>query len=515
MRNKKIIYVLVLVLLLSLIAGCGQTNNQNEENEVSKTSAGSEGSSEPVKDSVVIAIEADVTTFDPHYSASTTNGNVYTNIYNTLVELGESSDEIIPCLAEDWEISEDNTIWTIKLNKGVKFHNGEELKASDVVFSLNRAKASPYLASQTSQIKDVKEIDDYTVQVALTEPYAPFLLSMHQVYILNEKAVTEGGEAYSENPVGTGPYKFVRHDIAERIVLERFDEYFRGPASIKNVDYKVITDPNTTLIALETGEVDFAYVIPMISRQSIIDNPELTTHEFESIRLSYTIMNNEIEPFNNLLVRQAINYAVDKESIVQIAEEGMGEVTNSIFNKQIFGYSENVKGYEYNIEKAKELLTEAGYPDGFEVSLKTMEGSTKKVAEIIQEDLNKIGITAKVEVCEKNAYIQDIMAGNYDMGILGVTVGTDAEFFSRCFLSTGALNVSKYNNPRVDELFSEGKEILDKEERLKIYEELAQILVDDAVIVPLYFPIWVYAADKDLKIRHIDCGTVKVVDLSW
>ena len=515
MKRKNLIYVLVLTLLLSLLAGCGGNEKTVQVNEPNETGGGVEEPSKPVKDSVIIAIGADIATLDAHFSASATSYEVFINLYDPLIELDEVSREFVPCLAEDWEIGEDNATYIFKLKKGVKFHNGEELKASDVVFSLNRAKTSPYQASQTSQIKDVTEIDEYTVQVTVTEPFAPFLLSMSYISILNEKAVTESGEAYGENPVGTGPYKYVRHDIGERVVLERFDEYFRGPASIKNVEYQVITDANTTVIALETGEVDFAYVIPMISRQSIVDNPELTTHEFESITFNYSIMNNEIEPFNNLLVRQAINYAVDKEAIIQIAEEGMGKVTDSIFNKHIFGYSENVKGYEYNPEKAKELLAEAGYPDGFEITLKTME-SQKKVAQIIQEDLNKIGITANVEVCEKNAYIQDIIGGNYEMGNLGITVGTDAEFFSIAFHSTGGLNVSKYNNPRVDALFEEAKTILDKNERIARYEELSQILVDDAVVVPLYFPTKAYAAHKDLKIRYIDSGgTAKLIDMSW
>ena len=513
MKRKNSIYLLVLILLLSLIAGCGGNEKTVKVNEIN----GSNEVTEAVKDTVVMAIKADIATLDPHFSATIYNEQVYVNIYDTLITIDESGD-FIPCLAKDWDISEDKLTYTFKLEEGVKFHNGEELKASNVVFSLNRAKTSPYLANQTAQIENAIAINEYTVQITLNEPYAPFLLSMDQIYILNEKAVIESGEAYGENPVGTGPYKLVNHAIGEKVVLERFEEYFQEPASIKNVEFQVITDPNTAVIALETGEVDFTYTMPMISRQGIIDNPELTTHEIESINLNYLLMNTEVAPFNNKLVRQAINYAIDKDTIIQIVEEGMGQETKSIFNEYTFGYSENVKGYEYDPQKAKQLLKDAGYPEGFVVTLKTLEGNPKKIMEIVQENLKNIGITAEIEVNEANAYVQDAMSGNYNMGFMAVTLGQDAEFYSVCFKSDAinGFNMSRYSNPRVDELFDEAKTIVDRSERLQRYEELTQIIMDDAVIVPIYFPIKVYAADKDLNISNISVkGTLRIYDMSW
>lgn len=512
MINRKIIYVIVLTLLLSLMAGCGQSLKTVQSDNPNETNVGTE---EQLKDTVVLDLLFDISTLDPHYSAATYNERVYTNIYDTLIRVDKSG-EFVPWLAENWEISEDKLTYTFNLKKGVKFQNGEELKASDVVYTIKRAKESPYMASQTEQIKDIVAIDEYTVQIILKKPCAPFLLIISFQNILNEKAVIKAGEDYGENPIGTGPYKFVRHDIGQRVVLESFEDYFQGSAPIKNVEFKIIGEATTAMIALETGEIDFTFNVPMIARKSIINNPKFMTHEVETVHLNYMIMNNEAEPFNNKLVRQAMNYAINKEAVIQIAAEGIGEKAKSILNKFTFGYSENIKGYAYDPEKAKQLLAEAGYTDGFETSIISIGGATQKIVEVVQENLSNIGVTAKIEMLEANAGIQDIKSGNYEMSYMGMTLLQDADDHSLCYHSTGDFNVSRYNNPRVDELFDEARTILDRSERSERYEELLQILEDDAVVVPLYFTTRVYASNKDLKIGHIDAmEVVRIADMSW
>lgn len=511
--NKKVIsLILVFGLVLGVFFGCADTKS-NSENEESNNGDGV--SIKDRRDDVILVLETDIATLDPQMSASGADLDVFINIYNSLIDIDENGD-FIGELAEYWEISDDELVYTFYIREDVKFHNGEELKASDVVFSFNRGKSSPYLEGQLLAIKDVVAIDDCTVRINLNYAYAPFLLSLYdQMQILNENAVLEAGDLYGEQPIGTGPYKFVSHSIGNEVVLERFDDYYKGPAPIKNVTFKIITDSNTALIALETGDVDFTYKIPMISVPSIKENKDIQTYEIDTIRLLYVLMNTETEPFNDIKLRQALNYAIDKLTIVQVAEEGMGEVTESIFSSDIFGYSE-IKGYDYNPEKAKKLIKEAGYEDGLTISFKTMDGVYKKAAEIIQENLRNIGVTVNIEVEEKNAYIQDLVSGNYEIGNIGVSVGKDADQYSIIFMSGEQANFSKYSNPELDQLFSEGRETTQNNERIKIYKEVAQFISDEAIIVPLYYPKVICASQKGLKVGYIDPQEhTKIYEMYW
>lgn len=513
---KKSINLTALILILAMLVGCGSNPSTPAGNTGSDNNASGNNASGTVKDSVTITLDADIATLDPMQSASTQDLRVYLNIYDTLITKG-ASDDFEPALAEKWDVSDDGKTYTFHLRKGIKFHNGEELKASDVVYTFTIAKSSPYLEGQLIAVKDAVAVDDYTVDVHLNYAYSPFLLSIYdQLYIVNEKAVTEGGETYGEHPVGTGPYKFVEHEVGKRVVLESFADYYKGEAAIKNVVFKVITDTNTSLIALETGDVDFAYEIPMISAQSVSDNKDLTAYEVDSIQLTYVLMNTGKEPFNNKLLRQALNYAIDKDTIIQVAEEGMGTKTNSMLSKDIFGYSEEVKGYEYNPEKAKELLAQAGYADGLVLTFKTMDGTYKKAAELIQENLRAVGVTVNIEIEEKNAYIQDLVSGNYEIGNISVSVGKDADFYSLIVRTGEQANFSKYSNEEVDKLFAEGREEGDSAKRLEIYKNVIQLLNDEAVIVPLYYPVNLCASRAGLNVGAIDPQSyTHVYDMSW
>jgi ABC-type transport system substrate-binding protein len=230
-------------------------------------------------------------------------------------------------------------------------------------------------------------------------------------------------------------------------------------------------------------------------------------------------MNLNVAPFDNVLVRQAFNLAIDKSTIVDIVLEGAGEVTEGIFNDTTFGYSENVTGYEYDPQKAKELLVSAGYPDGFDVKLGTLAGSMEMTSQILQQNLKEIGINVEIEVFEQSSFIQDVMSGNFTMATFSITLLADADFYSMCFHSNsvdGGLNVSNYSNDKVDELFDAAKEIIDPATRIEIYEQVAQIISDDAVIIPVYFPTKMYPTNSNLIIEDVEkFGVSKLDKMHW
>lgn len=500
MKSKWVRCLVVVALSLTLFAGCVQEEGKSE-----------------ARDSVIVVLESDIDTLDALQSVSVTDTCVACNIFDKLITYDKTKGAFVPVLAENWSVSEDGKTYTFYLRKGVKFHNGDELTAKDVAFTFNEAKECPYRADVVGQVKEARVVDDYAVEVELNDVYAPFLASMDEFgCIVNEAAYTEQGDAYGENPIGTGPYKFVKRESGQKIILERFDDYWGELPPIKTVEFRIITDLNTALIALEAGEVDFLYNIPKISREAIDENPDLDLHEYSSTRLTYILMNCDTEPFDNVLIRRAMNYAINKQSVIEVAEEGLAQETAGIFSPDIFGFSE-VNGYNYDPTEAQQLLKEAGYEGGFAVTLKTMdEGGFRKTAEVIQDNLRSIGVTAKIEVEERNAYIQDLAKGNYQMGIIAVSTAPDVGCYSIIFRSGEGGNFSRYSNPRVDELFEAGERTIVSADRLAIYAELAQILSDDAVVVPLYYPTGVCASKAGLKVDNIwSIGVVEIKDMYW
>jgi peptide/nickel transport system substrate-binding protein len=454
--------------------------------------------------------------FDPNNTGASLDSTLYQNIYNQLIYYDEEAAEFVPGLAEKWDVSDDGLSYTFYLREGVKFHNGETLNADDVVFTIEKAQASPYLQDFVSSIEAVSKVDENAVNVALSAVDAPFLLDMTMIPIVEDKAYAADPEGYGQNPIGTGAYKFVKHDLGQSVVLERFEDYWEGPAPIKNVELKVITDDNTSVIALQSGEVDMVYKVPASAFASLESDAGLKTYRQDSIGVNAVFMNNSKAPFDNLLVRQAVNYAIDKDAVINMAENGLADKAEGILNKYTFGYSDEVTGYDFDPEKAKALLAEAGYPDGFNVTFKTVDGRLEKDAEVIQANLLDAGIKVSIEMNEANAFISDIDQGNYEMCNVATTLMQDADSWAMVFATDGGFDIAQYSNAEVDRLFKEASSTIDREQRLDAYKQLFQILNDDAVVAPVYFGESLMATKTDLNLGYIyTSGYTFFKDMSW
>ncbi|MCF6459953.1 glutathione ABC transporter substrate-binding protein [Clostridium sp. Cult3] len=457
------------------------------------SACGSKKTSGGAKDELIVAQGADPKSLDPHASNDQPSSRVNKQMYSTLVEATEEM-ELQPGLAESWEQIDDRT-WEFKLREGVKFHNGEELKASDVKFTLDRMKDSPEVAHIIGAVESVEVKDDYAVIIKTEEPFAPILshLAHTAASILNEKAVTEAGDDYQNSPVGTGPYKFVSHDAGDKVTLERFDEYYGDPAKVKTLIFRNVPEGTNRTIGLETGEVDIAYDIEPIDLDKVRDNKKLQLIEEPSLSTSYIGFNTKKAPFDDIRVRKALNYAINVDEIIEVVLENAGTKATGPINDKVFGYNNDLKGYEYDPDKAKDLLAEAGYADGFKTSIWTNDNPVRvRIAEIVQAQLKEVGVDAKIEEVEWGAYLERTAAGEHDMFILGwVTVTGDADYgLYALFHSSqhgGAGNRTFFTDPEVDKLLDKGRTSIDEKERLDAYSKAQEIIVEEAPQLFLYF----------------------------
>jgi len=474
-KSKKILALLSMMIVLVLVTvGCG-----NSDGSVS---------ADGVRDTLVIAQGADAKTLDPHGSNDNPSSRVIKQINETLVVQDESM-ELQPGLAESWDKIDELT-FEFKLKQGVKFHNGEELKASDVKFTLLRALESPNVGHIVGAInKDgIEIVDDYIIRISTKEPFAPLLahLAHTGASILNEKAVTEIGDDYGQNPIGTGPFKFESWVNGDEINLVRFEEYHGEAAKVQKVKFRNISEATNRTINLETGEIHIAYDIIPTDIRRVEEDKNLTLMRQENLSTTYIGFNVQKKHLSDVRVRQAINHAIDVESIIEAVMQGVGEKASGPLGPNVWASNQDLEPYEHNVEKAKELMKEAGLENGFKTSIWTNDNKTRMdISEIVQNQLKQINIEAEVKVVEWGAYLDGTAKGEHDMFILGwgtVTGDPDyglyALFHSSQFGDAG--NRTFYANSNVDELLQKARVSVDAAEREALYLEAQEIIRDDA-----------------------------------
>ena len=500
---KKIIAMLLaLMMLVSLMTACGAKKEETPAAEAPAADA-------PAADAAPVSPEAEdapeastvrtdlklATTVpmdgcDPHFNTATANGTAINLVYETLVSV-DAYMNVEPLLCEGYEILEEGLLYEYKLKQGVTFHNGEEMKASDVVFSLNRAKESPTMYSVMALVESVEAIDDYTVQVKLVQPFAPFYHLIGGVAIVSEKAATEAGEEFVTNPCGTGAFT-IADWTAEKVTFQRFDSYHGELPQLEVITVSTVSDASTALMAFEADEIDYISA-PESEIERMIATGEYAYVTVPTNNTTYITFNNEVAPFDNVLVRQAIAHAMNREEILLGSTEGYAVQANTIGNPEYTaGLSETAEfiSYDYDVEKAKQLLAEAGYADGLDLGkLMVMSGVDEYslVAEIMKNQLAAVGITFEIQLTEPSSFVADAITGNYGIAIMGVTLGTDMAEHELHYCSYGIdqLNLPRFSNERVDELFALAMVESDITAREALYTEALNIVNEQAAIIPL------------------------------
>jgi peptide/nickel transport system substrate-binding protein len=537
-KQSKILGLMIAVIMLSSIfGGCADQGTTTPPSTTDATSK--------YGGTLVFGSSGDAARLDP---ADVTDGESIQrmdNIHEGLVMYEEGTTSIKPALATEWTISEDKKTITFKLRKGVKFHkNFGEMTADDVVFSFAR-QYDPnnwyhdkgewaYWGYMFSDIESVEKIDDYTVAIHMSKPNSSMMtsLAMFTAAIVSEKAAKQYGDDYFKNPVGTGPFEFVEWVKDDHITLKAFPDYWGGKAYLDQLIFKVIPDPSARLMALQAGEIDGMEYPDPAQLEIIKNDPKLQLVSQAGMNIGYIALNcgegyvdkngnyqwddgeevavpGAFEPFKDIRVRQAIAYAINKEAIVKNLYKGAASVATQGMPPGLLGYNDQLTGYPYDPEKAKQLLKDAGYENGFKVTLWHM-GSTSRpyfpeptgIAEAIQSDLAKVGIQVELFTEDWGTYLQDAEAGKAQMIMLGWSGDNgDPDNFLNVLYSDhvctvgSAGNYGFKKNPPLQKVLNNALLTYDQTQRDTLYRLANKMIVDEGTHV------FVAHADQNLAFK--------------
>jgi len=462
---------------------------------------------------LVIAFGTDPESLDPNKITSAPAGMVLTHIAETLLTMTEEL-EVAPLLAESWEFSEDGLSLTLYLRKGVKFHDGTPFNAEAVKVNLERFRKATYAFLLFPRVQTIEVVDEYTVRLNLDKPFAPLVahLTHNFVAMVSPKQIAELPEGQEiMAPVGTGPFKFDKWVRGEYVRIVRNDEYWGPKPYVDAVVFRVVPSDATRLVLLETGQVHAIMRVPPMDAPRVAATPGLEVVRVPSVRTIYIAFNYQKAPWTDVRVRQALNYAVDKEAIVKEILGGAGGVSDAPIMPLIFGYAPQ-KPYPYDPEKARKLLDEAGIPRGFKCTLYHPTGRymmDAAIAEAVQAYLREVGIEAELITMEWAAYLaflrKPVEEATFDMFMLGwgcVTLDADYGLFPLFHTSEWApkgSNRSFYSNPVVDALLEQGRVTPDPEARKAIYAEAIRVLWEDAGWLFLHYEVQINAQSTKVK----------------
>ena len=490
---------LTLTALGAAVLSCGGPSPKPERPEVAATAP-------PKEQVLVFARGGDSVKLDPAVVDDGESLNVCYSVFDTLVQFKPGTTEVEPALATSWEAAEDGLTWTFHLRDGVTFHDGTSMDADAVLFSLLRQHdpahpfhqvggAHTYWSSMDmSNIVDtITKTDPLTVVFHLKKIEAPFLanLAMEFASVISPAAATAAGPDFAHHPVGSGPFKFVRWDQEQSIVVEANDSYWGGRPKLDRVVFEVIKDPNIRTIRFQSGAVHVFDNPNPNELEAVRKTPHARILQEPGLNVGYLAMNMKREFFKDARVRIAVNHAIDKQRIVDDIFKGTGTVAKNPLPPIMWGYNDAIEDFAHDKAKAKRLLAEAGYPDGFTCSLWYMPvprpymPDGKKVAEAIQLDLKDVGITANMVTYDWATYLDATKKGEHDMALLGWSGDNgDPDNFLNVLLSVAATeipaqNIAFYKNAEFNRLITEAKETVDQARRTELYLKSQEVFHAD------------------------------------
>ena len=510
MKKKLLALFLALVMVGAVLPGCGDgSKDPGGQGNNGKTG-------EPVKGGeITVGIAQDLDdSLDPHQTVAAGTREVLFNIFEGLVK-PNSDGEMIPAVAEKYTLSEDGTTYTFTLREGVKFHNGQTVTAEDVVYSINRCAAVPEgqekpLVAAFSAVKSVEALDEKTVAVTIAQRDLEFISYMTAAIIPADY------ENQDTAPVGTGPFKFVSRTPQQDFVMERFEDYWGAPAWLDKVTYKICENADALVMNLNGGSIDLCAHLTSAQASQLNQSFQVLEGTMNLVQAIY--LNNQAKPFDNQLVRQALCYAIDRQGIMDMVADGHGTAVGSSIYPAFTKYflPELVDKYPHSVEKAKELLAQAGYPNGFDMTISVPNNYQPHMdtAEVVAEQLREAGINVTIQPVEWSTWLDTIYNGRqFQATVVGVDAANmTARAMLERFTSDYGKNFINYNNPAYDALFQQAINAQDEAEQTDLYKQMETMLADTAANV--------YIQDLcDLVAMRQDLGGLKfypiyVLDLS-
>jgi len=473
---------------------------------------------------LTVGLATDVTALDPHYHNVTPNNNVAAHIFGTLVERNEKS-QPIPGLATEWKVIDPLT-WEFKLRRGVKFHDGSEFTAADVVASIERVPTVPNSPSPftayTKQIKEMIVVDPYTIRFKTATPYPLMPSDMTQVMIVSRNAQKASTEDFNSGKaaIGTGPYKLVRYAKGDRIELARNDAYWGGRTPWEKVTLRLLPQDASRVAALLSGDVQVIEGVPPADIASLRRDKRVNTFKTVADRLIYLHMDSnrdaspfvtdkagkplERNPLKDPRVRKAISKALNRPAIVDKVMEGEAVMSGQLVADFLFGATKNLKVEPYDPEGAKKLLAEAGYPDGFGVTIHAPNNryvNDAKIAQAVAQMLTRVGIDTKVVAMPSSTYFTQATDLKFSLMLLGWSTGTgEASSALKALVMTynkdkgfGTANRGRYSNAKVDALTEDALQTVDDAKREAYLQRATELAINDTGIVPLHFQVNLWA----------------------
>jgi len=485
-----------LLLLLMLAAGCAGPGPQQAKSIRLPSEANADANGR-----LIFALAGEVSVLNPILSTDTTSSAVEGAIFTGMTRVNEKL-EVVPDLAESWQVSKDGKVWTFNLRRGIQWHDGFPFTAHDVVFTfnsilnpkINSVRRSDYIID--GQPIKFKALDNFTVQAILPKPFAPFLarsgMSVIPKHLLEDKDINTAD--FNRQPVGTGPFKFKEWVTGDHVALVRNDNYYLGKPKLAEILYKIIPNENSILVALEAGEVDEAGIPPK-DYTRMKAKAGINVFEYDSLVYTYLGFNLANPKFQDKRVRQALAYATNKKQLVSLIFKGLASPAYAPSAPISWAYNDNVPKYEYDPEKAGQLLKDAG-AQNLEFTILVNQGNKEreKAAVILQQQYKKVGVKVNIRVMEWSALLKIVNAPtgpkDFEAVLMGWSLGLDPDSYSIWHSSQypRGFNFVDYNNPEVDQLLQLGRVTMDKEQRKQIYAKIWQLIADDQPYIFLWYP---------------------------